>query len=401
MANTELDRPERVLRPESRLLLATAGGDGFDGEIARLAAGPIDWTLFLQLTAGERAEAIVSARLGRVAPAVPEKVRQELKAMAFRSDLRMTRLSQRLDETVAAFAERQIPVVLLKGAALGRSVYRSLPKRPMLDLDLLVPHERRSEAREASLATGWVTTEFERQAEFYAGHYHMAPLRDGRTGPAINLEIHSGLFAEGHPFDWPMERLWQRSLPLEGSSARVPSPEDLLLHIALHFTWSHLARFGPWRTLRDVRMIAEDRRIDWNKFVTLAQVTRGASATYWTLRFARLMAGAPIPPEVEDSLHPPLPASVVRVLDRHFSGQWCTLEEPCPSERLGRWLWRLAVRPGRSGHGESVPWRRDALFENPHSPRVAEPMGRKIARHLTSPGTYLRYLHRIVLGIQP
>jgi hypothetical protein len=388
-----------AVRPEARLLLATAGGPGVDELIVRLAAGPIDWTLFLQLAAAERAEAIVSARLARLGVAVPATIRRDLKSMAIRSDLRMTTLSHRLDQTVSALANAGIPVVLLKGAALGRTAYGSLPRRPMLDLDLLIPEDRRREARAVALATDWVPTEFEHQVEFYQGHYHLAPLRDG-LGLSFNLELHTALFAPGHPFDWPVRSLWERSLPLEGSPARVPAPEDLLLHIVLHFSWSHLTRFGPWRTFRDVRVLTVDHGVDWDRFTVLARASRGASAAYWTLRLARLFAGVAIPAEVERALRPQLPTRLLPVLDRHFSGQWCALGAPCPSVRLERWLWRLAVRPNRSGHGRAVPWMRDALFRDPLFPRVAESVDRKLVRHLSNSGRYLRYLHRLFLGIE-
>jgi len=399
LASIEEAGAVRAMRRETRLLLATAGGPRLDETITRLAAGPIDWALFLRLAARERAEAIVSARLARLGAGVPDPIRWELKTMAIRSDLRMTTLSHRLDQTVSALADAGIPVLLLKGAALGRTVYGSLPKRPMLDLDLLVPEDRRRQAREVALATGWVPSEFEHQVEFYRGHYHLAPLRDGH-GLSFNLEIHTALFAPRHPFDWPVQSLWDRSLPLAGSPARVPAPEDLLLHVALHFSWSHLARFGPWRAFRDVRVLTEDHPVDWDRFTALARATRGATAAYWTLRWARLLAGLAIPPEVERALRPALPAALLPVLDRHFSGQWCQVDTACPSEQLGQWLWRLAVRPRQSGHGNAVPWMRDALFRDPHFPPVAEPVGRKLVRHLRNPGRYLRYLRRIVLGVE-
>ena len=386
------------MRPETSLLLATGGGPALDGLITRVARTALDWALFLRLTAAERAEAIVSARLSKLAPAMPDDIRSQLAGLALRSDLRMTLLSQRLTETLTAFANAGIPVVLLKGAALGRIVYGSLPRRPMLDLDLLVPRHMRAQAREVALGAGWLPTEYDRLAGFYDGHYHIAPLLDSR-GRSFHLEIHSALFPTGHPFAWPMEAFWARSEPLSGTGARVPSREDLLLHVALHFSWSHLAQFGPWRTFRDVRAQADEPRLDWDRFVSLARESRGASAAFWTLRLARRYAGAAIPDEVERALLPALPASVLPMLERHFAGQWCNPDAPCPSRRLERGLWRLAIRPHWSEHGSSVPWERNPLFHDPESARPpVEPVGLKLVRHLSSPGRYLRYLHRITLG---
>jgi hypothetical protein len=400
LASTDAAALKDTLRPEVRLLLATAGGPEVDPEITRLATGPLDWIRFLQSTAGERAEAIVAARFKRLGVQLPENLQRELSVMATRSDLRMTTLSFRLDQTLAALAQADIRVLLLKGAALGRTLYGSLPRRPMLDLDLLVPAGQRDRAREVALATGWAPSEWESQVEYYRGHYHAAPLRDGQ-GRSFNLELHTALFQEGHPFNWPLEGIWDRSVALEHSAARVPSPEDLLLHIALHFSWSHLARFGPWRAFRDIKVMIDAAVVDWDGFTRLAHSSRGASAAYWTLRLARLTAGVSVPPEVERALRPSVPDSVLPMLDRHFAGQWCVAESACPSERLGQWLWRLAVRPRQSGHGTALPWMRDALFVNPHAPPSPESVSHKLARHLANSGRYVQYLRRLATGTAP
>lgn len=368
-----------------------------DAAIRALTAGPVDWNVFLAIVLQERAEAIVSARLARVGAEIPADVRDTLRMHAMRSDLRMAMLSQRLDQTLAALAAAGVPVLLLKGAALGRTLYGSLPRRPMLDLDLLVPAEHCARAREVALAADWVPGELERQVAFYEGHYHVAPLHDA-MGRNFNLEIHTGLFFPGHPFDWPVEAVWERSQPLPGSAARIPAIEDLLLHVTLHFSWSHAAHFGPWRSFRDVRVIAETPGLDWEGFLRRARETHGATAAYWTLRLARVYTGARVPAEVERALRPALPASVLPILDRHFAESWFSSETACPSQELSRWLWRAAMQPQRSGHGKALPWDRDGLFLYPGESPAPERSGRKWRRHLGSLGRYVRYLHRIVLG---
>jgi hypothetical protein len=93
-----------------------------------------------------------------------------------------------------------------------------------------------------------------------------------------------------------------------------------------------------------------------------------------------------------------MPDSMMPVLDRHFYGRWFSPEAACPSQRLERWLWKAAVRPVASGHGSSVPWTRDPLFLDPATIRPPEPIGKKMIRHLGSPGRYVRYLSSIMLG---
>jgi hypothetical protein len=385
------------LSAEGRLLLAMAGGDAMDPAVRELASQPLDWEALIGFAIQERAETVVSSRLAKVGAAIPEAVRNDLRGLAMRSDLRMAVMSRRLDQTIAVLTEARVPVILLKGAALGRTVYGGSTHRPMLDIDLLVPENLADQARDASLACDWVSGEMERKVAFYQGHNHLPPLHDGK-GRDFNLEIHTGLFTPGHPFAWPVESVWNSSRPLAGSSALVQPIEDLLLHVTLHFFWSHAGYFGPWRAIRDVRVVAEDPGLDWHKFVRRARETRAASAAHWTLRLARVLAGAAVPEEVERELRPAMPSSMLPMLDRHFYSRWFSPDAACPSQRLERLLWKAAVRPGASGHGTAVPWTRDPLFLDPATIMPPEPVARKVIRHLGSPGRYVRYLHSIMLG---
>ena len=78
-----------------------------------------------------------------------------LRAKALQRDLRMQRLSQRLQATVRVFAERGIPVMLLKGSAYAALFDPTLRTRAMNDVDLLVRREDVAKAKEAVLAAGW------------------------------------------------------------------------------------------------------------------------------------------------------------------------------------------------------------------------------------------------------
>jgi hypothetical protein len=382
------------LPAEAALLLATAGGPAMDDAIRSLAASVVDWTRFLQIAAQERSEAIVAQRFKALDVMLPAAVDKELKVTALRADLRMARLTQRLEETLKAFKAAGIPLLLLKGAGLGKTVYGFVPRRPMLDLDLLIPPDRRQEAVAVALNTGWATTQLSQYQDFYSEHHHLPPLVDKRSGQ-FNLELHTGLMPAGHPFNWQIEQLWDRATLLPGGLARVPAVNDLLLHNALHFSWSHVARFGPWRSFRDIETLHGS--VNWSDFVAECRTRRASSAAYWALYLARLHAGVAIPAQVERDLQPPLPLGIRGPLARHFAQLWFPTDLACPSRRLELTLWHLAMRPGHSGHGKGRPWSRDELIiDRLHEP--PESLSRKVIRHLATGGRYTRYLSRIALG---
>jgi Uncharacterised nucleotidyltransferase len=387
-----------AVSPEVRLLLATTGGVAMDATIERLAAGPMRWDVFLGLVQLERAAAVVWRRLRRlVQDRMPAELFDGLGRAAVMQDIRMTMMGMRLDQTLAALAAARIPVLLLKGAALGKTVYGSLPRRPMLDLDLLVLEAQLDRAREVVLEAGWEAGPLEGERDFYRDHYHLPPYFD-KGGADFSLELHNGLFFRGHPFNFDVGELWERSIPLDGTpQVRVPATTDMVLHLALHFAWSHTMRSATWRTLRDLRTLEESGAIDWEEVGLAARRSRAASCCYWVFRLARLWAGMTVPDELLDRLRPPIPEAVLPVLERHFAQQWYPVDLVCPSVRLELALWRIAVRPRWSGHGTVLPWQRNARFRHPEMPRRShDDMPRKLHRHFGKLGAYMGYLRRIL-----
>lgn len=386
--------------PEVRLLLASGGGDALDGTIVRLATAPLNWDVFASLVRFERAASIVWPRLRRIArDRVPAGTQSTLERHARLGDVRMAQLSRRLDETLAALTRAGIPVLLLKGAALARTVYGSLPRRPMLDLDLLVPHDRLAAAREVVLHAGWGPGPFESLHAFYADHCHLPPFVD-REGGDFHLELHHDILFRGHPFGFAIDELWDRARPLPDAPAiRVPDPTHMIIHLAVHFSWSHLMRAGAWRTFRDVRVLLEGRTIDWDRVLEVASRIRALTCCYWTFRLARDLTGAPVPTRVMQRLKPPLPETAARLLERHFVQQFYPLGPACPSLRLSRALWRTAIRPKWSGHGNVVPWQHDDRLTPDQGTR---PPHRESAGHwLRSAGqaaAVLAYLRHLFAG---
>ena len=252
---------------------------------------------------------------------------------------------------LALYAAHDIDVLLLKGAGLAYSAYARPTERPMGDIDLLLRKNAASRAWELALANGWARRGDVPEERSYAEHQHLSPLEDA-DGLQIGLELHTALFTHQAPFRLPPEQLWEgaRRLTIGGQPAYVPSPENQLLHAALHFAWSHEMTFGAFRTLRDVERILAASPIDWPTLVRKARDARGATCCYWTLRLARDLAGVQVPPDVLAQLAPRLPERVLRALTRYFAEH--ALPNPdliVSSVSLSRALWTPrgpAAQPG-------------------------------------------------------
>ena len=364
------DSGPQPLLPEDRLLLLTAGGPANDAAIRSAAEGPIDWARLLGLARVERAVPVVYPRLRDVAGAlIPSDVLEQLRRLALVSDFAMLHLEARLRESLRVLEHAGVRVMLLKGAALAYSAYGGVRQRPMSDIDILVDSGNAMSARRAMLNAGWRTIQGGMPEAVYEHHHHLPPVHDARS-PELQLEIHTALFPERHPFAFETSDLWatSRSLGPPLSNAVVPAPAHLLLHACIHFFWSHQARFGVWRTIRDLDAISRAGTVDWGAFVATARSARALTSCYWTFRIAELAAGVTAPKEVMETLRPARRAYLRRAIERHLLLNLFPVRSVCPSARIEHVLWEMAAMPRWSGHGDVRPWDDEPNFVIPDAP---------------------------------
>lgn len=345
-----------VLAPEARLLFVLNRPDG-GAAVRALAAAGLDWTLVAKFA--ERECAGTAAARCAQALGVPAPEAAALARLARVTEFRMRYLQQRLAESVGALERAGIPCLLLKGAALGSTVYRSFADRAMVDLDVLVHAEHAEAAVDALVAGGgWAWRPDRDREDNYAAVHHMPALLDAR-GVNVSLELHKHSVWSGNPFGLTTAELFAASRAAPGALAwaRVPDPLHSLVHVCVHFAWSHLLRSHAWRALSDVRALLTAEPPDWNRLLALAARLRAVTSCYWTLRLARDLMGVEIPDRVLRALRPPLPELVLRGLLRHYTLTLVpTTLADCPSVRLQRLLWSLGMRPGWSGHGDARRW---------------------------------------------
>ncbi len=384
----------------ARLVLASAGPRGIDAVAPSPEPGSIDWDALLIYAQHEGASGVLRRQfaLSKV-HVLPPSHANRLERLARIMDFQATYLSDRLDETIREFERLGVPVVLLKGAALARTAYASFAERPMGDLDLLVSPDHVAGALEAVRAAGWRGAPERYAAADYAGHQHLPPLVDSRSA-SVRLELHTDVIGEPMTFGISRDELIRASLPLPGAaeSVRVPARAHSLLNVCVHFAWSHAMRFGAWRAIRDVGVLAApDAMMDWPGFVSSVREHRAASCAYWTLRLARSLAAVPVDADVLRALAPYRREAWLLRLERHLELQVLPSDASCPSEKLSGLLWATAIRPVHSGQGRVRPWevplsvRHKALRETP-------PLGARLMRHARRVASWWRYLRRVLVA---
>jgi hypothetical protein len=396
--------PRSLLSREAQVLTLLAGGESDDAAARQLLGSELNWLKLGVLAEGERATPIVWQWLQRVhAPSMPVELTTAWRRAAMVSEFQLLRLERRLHDVIGALGREGIEVMLLKGSALAYTAYGCFTNRPMGDLDLLVRPERAQGAWRLLQTLGWVWPSARWPARHYARHQHLPPLVDS-SEEGLRLELHTDLFPRPHPFQLPAEALWRAATTLSvgGHSVLVPDPVHQLLHLCVHFTWSHMMQWGSWRTFRDVAALTREGHVDWARLEDLARNGHAATCCFWTLRLARNLCGARVPDDVLRALRPPLPPFLLDRLERHYVLQLFAADARCPSAMLGRCLWECGILPRWSKHGAARPWDVDETWIAPsNGPTASTSWLRWLMNWARQVGDSVRYLARTIAAPRP
>lgn len=279
------------------------------GREATSPAPPTDWDAALPAIAAHSLAPLLYVTLKETpaAPPLPAEAAAALAAAFQANATRSLRLELALERLIAALAGRGVPCLLLKGAALGRTVYDSPAERPVSDLDLLVPRPGLVAAqrcladlgyrRQGPSADGWLGR--------WLYRYKAELIAVGRSPE------NQGLLVEAHwtlvELPYYIERIdiaeaWRNTQPVAGlAHAQVPAPALLLIHACAHLALHHS------RDLRLIWLVDLDRLVrraplDWPTVIGLADAWGLGLAVSACLAAAGRWLGTPVPANVRDEL---------------------------------------------------------------------------------------------------
>jgi hypothetical protein len=270
------------------------------------AQGDLDWEALLD-PAYFRGMAPLFYSIVRGQDLLPPAVEHELRLAYFQNAKRNVRLFHELEGMLRRLTAVDVPVVLLKGAALAESVYENQAVRPVGDFDLLVRRQDMPTALDALAALGYEPSRTETHAGDLATYENeIALVKPGET--VCPIEVHWSLFDSPYyqhrvPMDW----FWQSALPMKvGRVATLMlGPEAQVLHLCGHLLLHHGSGgdFSP-RWLYDVAAVIASygERIDWDEVLRRAQVYD------LVLPLQRVL------PRVSDGWEVPLPVGVLERL---------------------------------------------------------------------------------------
>ncbi|MFW6059581.1 MAG: nucleotidyltransferase family protein [Phycisphaeraceae bacterium] len=188
--------------------------------------------------------------------AIDRALQPILRTAAVREELRAGRFRRAMHEGLVALSDADVPFVLLKGAALGETVYPSPALRHSHDVDVWVSdNDALTRAVEALSRAGFTRNE--------------QPLADGGVrmdhASGLPIELHRRLI-DSALCDLPRDEILARARPVEvmGRRVRVLDPTDALAHVVGHALFNPRRASFAW--LVDAALLASRHpAIDWQR----------------------------------------------------------------------------------------------------------------------------------------
>ncbi|MCB8988908.1 MAG: nucleotidyltransferase family protein, partial [Ardenticatenaceae bacterium] len=306
-----------------------------------------EWEAALWVVYWQNALPWLADRVAEAGIKLPEAVNGRLQTINAASRERTKLMLDACVEILAAFRKAGIETILLKGAVLAPLIYPDPYERPLADLDLLIRPQDVAASREIMLnQLGY--RYYSRSAE---DEVYLRGERKANIWAPDNVhpvEVHFTLREEYAGIGYELaEVMWRESEERpywQNSTARIPNPAALLLHVCAHTTSDWIIQRGRLMHIDDIRQLcAAMQPEDWQKFSQHVQPAN-ARFIYPAFAFVSKYADLEIPAETLNSLREDCPQTLLDWLAQTDLG---AASESNPTSRSGIGL-DIARRLARS-----------------------------------------------------
>ncbi len=259
-----------------------------------------EWEALLRFAMIQGVAPLLYHRLSNAWPVdtqVPEGVLDGLRDLYHRNAFQNAQYYQELSDILKRLQRGGIDVIVLKGAFLTKTVYKTEALRVIGDIDLLVKAADLGQVEKILLEMGYGPTERPSIQAQCARSQHLKPfIKKG----AFPIEIHWTLyFKQDCPFEIMVDMLWEQPKPFTVVDVQVLSlsPENLLLHLCIH---AYVNGFVGMRFLSDIYNTLRyyQDEIDWDDLFQRARQWKAEKVVYIALYLAKDWLAARVPEKV-------------------------------------------------------------------------------------------------------
>lgn len=252
-----------------------------------------------------------------LAPEILAGLQQDYRGSA----IRLMQREAALRPLLAALNHTGIPLICLKGAYLGRFVFKDPALRPMLDLDLLVREEHFEQCGRELERLGYrLLVELDPDEERLL---KLPRVYGCSSNPPEFIDLHRCIRAMNY-YELGSDIVWSDAVESELYGWRVFyfSPELNLICLALH----NLKHGGDLRDWVDLVLLLRSLNMDWDRLIALARSLGVMRPLFWIFRELGEKWETPAPSDVSTALASYVPRRLEdRVIRSRFAYFWRVL----------------------------------------------------------------------------
>ena len=277
---------------------------------------------------------------------LPERIREHLLAARAVSEDHERMIRWEVDRIQRALSHRDIPVVLLKGAAYVAAELPPAKGRLVSDVDILVPQVHLDSTELALVQDGWQpVNEDEYDQRYYREWMHeIPPLRHGLR--QTDVDVHHAILPKTARIT-PDSKLLLAEATKVKDGLFVLSPSDMVLHSATHLFYDGDLDHGL-RDLLDLHDLlthfGENTDI-WHQLMPRAVELELQRPLFYALRYCRKYLSTNIPESVTSHANAGAPNRfTIRLMDFLVDSALYPSHPAFPSLSLAIKRWLLYVR---------------------------------------------------------
>jgi hypothetical protein len=294
--------PSNPLPAEWNLVVAASSPEPRAVDLVScLVEKPVDWDLVLRLANHHGASSLLYKSLGALDSNVPTTVLAMLRQKHESNIHRSLFIMRELIRIVNRLDSLGIEVTPYKGVVLSEVYYGDMAMRQSGDMDLFVHVADVPRIKSAVRDLGYtprVPIPVEAEADYLASGYECT--FDSPAGKNL-LEVQWALQPRFYAVDFDMDGLFERAVTVNvgGRRLKTPSPEDLLLVLALHaakHVWGRLI----W--MRDIAQTIKREDLNWNWIYSQSRALGIERIVNITLLLTARFLGVALPAAIEKTL---------------------------------------------------------------------------------------------------
>ena len=311
-------RTKRHSKNEARLLalLVSERDPSETSELHNLCAS-VDWNNVAQLAQRNGVSGLISPRVAelRETGLIPEPCARLIESNAMTVAASSLAIDIQLKRLFALAAEHEIPLIVLKGAAVANLLYPRPHARQAGDIDLLCKEEDYTRFFDVLVEAGYVT---DGERELPSACSTLETAFEQKFHPPdsrILIELHLDSIKLGiKPAN--ATSIWDRAIPVSVGDSTVQSlgPQDLAFMLSVHL---HRHGFDRLAWFKDIDLLIRKygATIDWDAVVEDAR-REGATASLWlTFDALEKLLGTPVPEGLLEKVRPSfIPRIIARLI---------------------------------------------------------------------------------------